>query len=256
LKIQRKHRIIFLAAFGLLICVFLLRIILMIIFRQNTFYTVVDKDLMISENNPVSAENTEIGYVSGLTPLKTDPGKELVTLSINRKINIPDKSFIEIDNSHPKDVATFEIKLVASSGFFQDKDTLPVREINIEPILTDTSVIVEKKQEPGTTKIIVTEKPIVRKKPEVNISVTFSVQILTSNVKLPDKSKKLKGIEGLNVYVEDGIYKYYVGKNLNFQESIRLCEEMKNKGFPDAFVIALQNEKRIPVKKALQLLKD
>jgi len=51
------------------------------------------------------------------------------------------------------------------------------------------------------------------------------------------------------------LYKYTVGNNNDIKSASELQSELRKKGFGDAFVVAFQNGKRIPVRKALKLLK-
>jgi N-acetylmuramoyl-L-alanine amidase len=85
--------------------------------------------------------------------------------------------------------------------------------------------------------------------------IFFKVQIETSDSKIPLSSSKFKGLD-VYEYKQDNLFKYAVGNfENNFEEANVYKNELRNKGFPHAFVIAIQNGERIPIDKALKLLK-
>ena len=85
--------------------------------------------------------------------------------------------------------------------------------------------------------------------------IIFKVQILSSATPLPTNSPKFKGIKNIWEYKDGILYKYTVGNNKELKSASALQSELRKKGFGDAFVVAFQNGKRIPVRKALKLLK-
>ena len=85
--------------------------------------------------------------------------------------------------------------------------------------------------------------------------IIFKVQILSSGIPLSTNSPKFKGIKNIWEYKEGILYKYTVGNNKELKSASALQSELRKKGFGDAFVVAFQNGKRIPVRKALKLLK-
>lgn len=80
--------------------------------------------------------------------------------------------------------------------------------------------------------------------------VFFRVQIASSDEPIAAESEKFKGLEDVLYYKANGIYKYTAG---NFREqapAVKLQNELRKKGFPDAFVVAFKDGKRIPVNDA------
>ena len=88
-------------------------------------------------------------------------------------------------------------------------------------------------------------------KPDSANAPVFKVQILTSNVKLSPKSKRLKGREDADFYKDGGIYKYTLGSSTNYNEIYRLRKQVLDK-FPEAFIIAFRNGQRMDVQEAVR----
>lgn len=83
--------------------------------------------------------------------------------------------------------------------------------------------------------------------------VYFRVQIETSETKIPTSSSKFKGLP-VREYKQDNLYKYTVGDFENDLKSANAYKnEMRNGGFPHAFVVAFQNGERINLEKAIKL---
>ncbi len=83
----------------------------------------------------------------------------------------------------------------------------------------------------------------------------FKVQILASNVKLNGSSKQLKGQEDTDFYKDGGMYKYTVGSSTNYNEIYRLRKQLLEK-FPQAFIIAFKDGKRMDVVEAIREFKQ
>lgn len=86
-------------------------------------------------------------------------------------------------------------------------------------------------------------------------SVLFRVQIETSSKKL---QSNLDRFRGLNIweYAQDGLYKYTAGIFENdFKSANEFKNQMREQGFPHAFVVAFQNGERISIDQAIKLSK-
>lgn len=84
--------------------------------------------------------------------------------------------------------------------------------------------------------------------------VFYSVQIRTSIKKLELIPSNFKGVEGVAMYEDGGLYKYIVGEMDNVQQADALKQKMRESGFQDAFVVALAGGKRVTIAQARQLL--
>lgn len=87
------------------------------------------------------------------------------------------------------------------------------------------------------------------------VDVIFKVQVLSSDNKLDAKSDRLKNLSEVSFYEENNMFKYTVGAFKTAAEAKGKQDELRGKGFPQAFVVAFNNGKRIPVSEAEKLLK-
>lgn len=84
-------------------------------------------------------------------------------------------------------------------------------------------------------------------------AVIFRVQIETSETKIALTSSRFKGREVME-YKQDNLFKYTTGEFINdFKGANALKNELRQKGFPNAFVVAFQNGERISLEKAIKL---
>jgi N-acetylmuramoyl-L-alanine amidase len=104
---------------------------------------------------------------------------------------------------------------------------------------------ISNKPEPG-------EKPTTT---TVDGDTYFSVQFSTLNKKVPVTDKAFKGIKEVEVYEYNGAYRYVSGRFLTKAEAVARQNEIRNKGYKDAFVIAFINGKRGTIKQAEEALK-
>lgn len=79
----------------------------------------------------------------------------------------------------------------------------------------------------------------------------FKVQFLTGPRVLPDGAAQFKGLKNVSHYKEGGVVKFTVGDFATVAEAARLKNDIKSL-FPDAFVIAMKDGKRIDLNKARQ----
>ena len=114
----------------------------------------------------------------------------------------------------------------------------------------------------------VTNKPIIEEVPEApkqNLPttveptkelITFRIQIETSEVKLAKNAARFKGFEVME-YQQEGFFKYTTGQFENdFKAANAYKNELRQKGFPNAFVVAFQNGERINLEKAIKLAEN
>jgi N-acetylmuramoyl-L-alanine amidase len=114
--------------------------------------------------------------------------------------------------------------------------------------LDDTSsVMVEQKNSDDSLLKETIEKPIA-----LPVSpVAFKVQIAASSKSIATDSHVFKGLPGVTEYHVGNIFKYAVGSSPTFQEIISYSKQIKER-FPDAFVIAVKENKIIPLEQALK----
>lgn len=85
-------------------------------------------------------------------------------------------------------------------------------------------------------------------------SIRFKVQFLASPEKIALTDKRFKEIPNVGRYFENNTWKYTSGDALSLSDANQILSEVKKK-YSDAFIIAFQGDKKIPVKEAVQLLK-
>lgn len=90
-------------------------------------------------------------------------------------------------------------------------------------------------------------------KKELNDKVVFRIQIETSETKIAANSSRFKKHEVFE-YQQDKLYKYTVGEFIgDFSAANTYKNELRQKEFPNAFVVAFQNGERISLEKAIKL---
>lgn len=88
-------------------------------------------------------------------------------------------------------------------------------------------------------------------KPVVEASkakIVYKVQLMSADKAIPLNSDKFKNVPKPGEYIEKGVYKYTAGEFYKKQEAVDLQNTLRKKGFKDAFVIATQDGKRVPLK--------
>ena len=86
---------------------------------------------------------------------------------------------------------------------------------------------------------------------EASSAPVFKLQILTSSIKLKPTSAQLKGQKQADYYKEGGLYKYTLGSSENYQEIYQLRKAQVAR-FPQSFIIAFKDGKRMDVQEAIR----
>lgn len=82
----------------------------------------------------------------------------------------------------------------------------------------------------------------------------FRVQFRQSEKKLGTDHADFSGLKEVWSYELNNFYKYTAGRFYTLEEAVKYKDELKQKGFKDAFVIGVSNGKRIDIKEAQNLL--
>lgn len=127
------------------------------------------------------------------------------------------------------------------------EDSLELKEIskNLTPIVKEEKDSVkEDGKEDDVAKKDTPDAP----KNTSDSPIVYKVQITSSDKPIPLNSEKFAGVEKPGEYIDRGIYKYTSGECKSQADAAKLQALLRKNGFKDAFVIAMQDGKRIPLK--------
>ncbi|HEY9551272.1 MAG TPA: N-acetylmuramoyl-L-alanine amidase, partial [Prevotella sp.] len=79
----------------------------------------------------------------------------------------------------------------------------------------------------------------------------FKVQILVCKRKLRPDDSHLKGLTNVDYYEENNLLKYTYGASNNYNEIVALRKQILE-SFPQAFIIAFKDGKRVDVNQAIK----
>lgn len=98
-----------------------------------------------------------------------------------------------------------------------------------------------------TPTITPTPTPTTTPTPYAITGISYRIQIGASSTQLPpeQQAQRFKGAENIKEYQEGGIYKYTAGEFSLLLQAKKYRDELKNKGFKDAFIVSFKENKRI-----------
>jgi N-acetylmuramoyl-L-alanine amidase len=102
----------------------------------------------------------------------------------------------------------------------------------------------------------ISSSPVESKKPLVkqdSSNVLFKVQIIASSRKMELSPKNFKGLRNITMDFDNSVYRYMYGETSDYNQSMKLVDEAKEKGYGSAFLIAFKNGKKISVQEAIKL---
>lgn len=88
----------------------------------------------------------------------------------------------------------------------------------------------------------------------VDSGILFKVQIATSVSKIDLKPENFKGLEDISEINSQNRFKYVTGSFTDYSEAVK-CRRNLTAVYPDAFVIAIKNNKILPLQQALDQIK-
>lgn len=86
--------------------------------------------------------------------------------------------------------------------------------------------------------------------------VWFRVQFYATDIKMKSGNDKFKDIPDVMEYEAGGIYKYTAGNFKKPEDAKKLQGELRKNGFPDAFIVAFSDGKRISYNDAIKLINE
>ena len=178
------------------------------------------------------------------------------------------KAFIAYKNKYfdglnvpyrPSDVKETEIPQIVPEEY---KEKGSEREVKEERKGSEREVKEEKKgsektpeKEPETPKENAKEPAQEAKATDINDAApVFKIQISIGRAKLSPNDRQFKGIAGVEYYEEGGFYKYTVGNTTDYNDIARQRREILSK-FPEAFIIAFKDGKKMNVNEAISEFK-
>ena len=128
-----------------------------------------------------------------------------------------------------------------------------------EPIQKPEPTPKTKSTPAAETKPATETKPVPTPKPAPAVAgatggPVFKLQILASSTKLKSTDPQLKGQKQVDCYQEGGLYKYTLGSSENYNEIYQLRKTQLT-NFPQAFIIAFKDGKKMNVQEAIQEFK-
>ncbi len=85
-------------------------------------------------------------------------------------------------------------------------------------------------------------------------NIYFSLQVAATRKKKTLTPSNFKGLENIRRIKSGNVYKYFYGKESKPEEIEELKKQIQKK-YRDSFIVAFQNDRQIPVKEAIKLIK-
>ena len=114
----------------------------------------------------------------------------------------------------------------------------------VTPVIEEKEIVKDSSKANTPTEIVSAKK----EDDPAESTIVYKVQLFTADKKVSLQSDKLKDIENLDMYMENGVYKYTAGEFQNIKDASNLQYELRKQGFPDCFIIAMKDGKRISIK--------
>lgn len=161
--------------------------------------------------------------------------------------NAEEEDFLNSDNGQDlmasaiyRAIRDYKQKIEGIQGEVQNIEETEVKEIMPEVEIVDISEI-----KPATDLNL----GIVHEK--IKRGIRFEVQILTSSVAIEKDSEAFLGLNNVNEYETNGLFKYTVGRTNEYKTAKQMKKMLKENGFEGAFVIAFDGEQRIELHEAI-----
>ncbi len=89
------------------------------------------------------------------------------------------------------------------------------------------------------------------KKRTIDDRIFFKIQITSSSKQIPLDSSYFKGFKDVEEHKISSAYKYTIGNDTDI-DKIKKMQQSVRRYFPDAFIVAFKNEKKIPINEAIK----
>lgn len=211
-------------------------------------------ELFVIYKTTMPAVLTEVGFISNPEEEKfmmSDEGQALIALSLFNAF----AAYKQAEDGTPCP----SIPVVDLPGYGQNKNN---KSAEPEPILDtieqkkdtivklpeiDTAVSDDQQEIPEAL-------PAEAKQPQQLI--VFKVQFYSDERLLKPGAKELKGITDFDYYQQGGKYRYTCGHVSTVREAVTIQDDIRKKGFKDAFVVAFHNGQRVTLQQARDILEE
>jgi N-acetylmuramoyl-L-alanine amidase len=181
--------------------------------------------------------------------VKAEEPKKEDKIQVNQK---PETSKPETPKSETKKSETGKIETVKSETKKPETAKSETKKTgNVESKSGDPVTDEQKKKEMDA---IADASKLLSSKPDES-GVYYRVQIASSDKAYPADYEKFKDIPDILYYQVNSIYKYTAGNYREQAPAVQLQNQLRKKGFPDAFVVAFRDGKRIPLNDANKSVK-
>jgi len=181
----------------------------------------------------------ETGYLSNPseeTFMVTDKGQEYIASAIYRAF----KTFKQnVENPEMAVNQQYQKSYIPKPETTQQKKTVP-----------DSSPAVSYKQAVKNEKTRISPQPPAVK-PSSPGSISIRVQVTSMSKEVETTSPLFAGLSGVRMYKHNGMFKYTVGDETTVAGAERVLNQVKAKGFKDAFIVFFKNDERITKEEAL-----
>jgi len=89
-----------------------------------------------------------------------------------------------------------------------------------------------------------------------NDPVVYKIQLLASSQRIDLKPDNFNGLDDVKEYEVQGLYKYTIGEVTDYKKAVSLQRTVREKAYPNAFIIAFYQGDRIPISRALEISKS
>ena len=192
---------------------------------------------------------TEIGFLSNPDDerlIGSDKGQDLIARALFN-------AFKEYKNEVEDNRLTDQVKAL---DIEVPKD-LP--EIKLEERIEDNDLEYEKIEKDTTERKVDVEEKAVLKVSEtakMNSEITFKVQFMNSDKKIPLNSPKFSDINEVSEMQSGVVYKYFSGNYSRLENAVETQTKLRGKGYKDAFLVAFNKGEKITLNEAKRLLEN
>lgn len=196
----------------------------------------------------------ELGFISNAEECKylvSTAGQDELSKHIAKSIC----SYIEEYQAQAKKIDTQKKESIAQEPA-ASKSTAPSTS-TAKPAASNTSAAkpASGASSKSTASSATTTKSTASEKVSTTIDTTrpvYKVQFMTTKNKLASNDKAIQGYSSVSFEQENNLYKYFCGDTNSYDEAVKTRDNVRKK-YPDAFIVAVLNGKRISVQEARKL---